>query len=53
MYVPLFGPECAPGPGHLQLRPGAVPVGARSAGDAGQQGGDDRGNYRNTEMSNG
>lgn len=35
--------ECASRSGHLHLHPGAVPVGASAAGDAGQHGGDDRG----------
>lgn len=35
--------ECAPGPGHMHLHSGAVPVRPRSAGDVGQHGGDDRG----------
>lgn len=38
--------ECAPRPGHLQLRPGAVAVGASAGGDAGQHRGDDRGEGR-------
>lgn len=33
--------ECAPGSGHMYLHSGAVPVGPRSAGDAGQHGGDE------------
>lgn len=41
--------ECASWSGHLHLHPGAVPVCASAAGDAGQHSGDDRGEFRVAE----
>lgn len=51
-FTSLLSAECAPGLGHMYLHSGAVPVSSRSAGDAGQHGGDDRGRPPNRTKRN-